>query len=110
MKLLFEILKNGTKYTFLFILFVILSVIFSILFMVGFVYYIKLWEIIPNDLHFLLLILLPIIIVVGIITTMIKKMFGSDDSNSKPKQTQPIDILEIAKTIRKEIDDEKLNK
>ena len=110
MKLLFEILKNGMKYTFLFILFVILSVIFSILFMFGFAYYIKLWEIIPNDLHFLLLILLPIVIIVGIITTMIKKIFSNDDSDNKPKQIQPIDILGIAKTIRKEIDDEKLNK
>lgn len=110
MKLLFEILKNGMKYTFLFILFVILSIIFSILFMFGFAYYIKLWEIIPNDLHFLLLILLPIIIIVGIITTIIKKIFGSDNSEEKPKQRQPIDVLELARTIRKEIDDEKLNK
>lgn len=110
MKLLFEILKNGMKYTFLFILFVILSVIFSILFMFGFAYYIKLWEIIPNDLHFLLLILLPIVIIVGIITTMIKKIFSNDDSDNKPKQIQPIDILGISKTIRKEIDDEELNK
>lgn len=106
MKLLFEILKNGMKYTFLFILFVILSVIFSILFMFGFAYYIKLWEIIPNDLHFLLLILLPIIIIVGIITTMIKKIFGSDNYEEKPKQRQQLDVLEIAKTIRKEMDDE----
>ena len=78
--------------------------------MVGFVYYIKLWEIIPNDLHFLLLVLLPIIIVVGIITTMIKKIFGNNNVVEKPIEKQKIDIIELAKTIRKEMDDEKLNK
>jgi hypothetical protein len=102
MNFILDIFKNGIKYTLLFLFFIFLSVIFSILFTFGFIYYIKLWEIVPNDLHFLMLILLPTILIVGIFTTIIQRIFNGNQN--KVEKQKPIDIIELANTIKKDID------
>jgi hypothetical protein len=107
MNFILDIFKNGIKYTFLFILFVILSILFSVLFTFGMIYYIQLWEIIPQNLHFILLILLPVILFVGLTVTIIQRIFnGSPNKVKKPKH---IDIIELAKSIRQEMDNEQVN-
>ena len=107
MNFILDIFKNGIKYTFLFILFVILSILFSVLFTFGMIYYIQLWEIIPQNLHFILLILLPVILFVGLTVTIIQRIFNS--SPNKVKKPKHIDIIELSKSIRKEMDNEQVN-
>jgi predicted RND superfamily exporter protein len=107
MNFILDIFKNGIKYTILFILFVIFSIVFSILFALLLKYYFGLWITLPSNLHLPLLVILPIVIGVGLVTTIVQRVFNSVFPREREtKNKKKIDIIELANKIKKDIDDE----
>lgn len=103
MNYLFSVIGNGIKYSIYLlalIIFICISFVLSIMLLV---WYINLWAI-TSPQYYILLIIVPIILIIGVISTGIKSIFNKIFPSNPDYSKINVDkmVLEIRKELQKE--------
>lgn len=103
MNYLFSVIGNGIKYSLYLIVIMVFICLSFMLSLVLFTWYINLWVITPPQ-YYILLIILPIILIVGLISTGIKSIFNKIFPPKPDYSKINVDkmVLEIRKELQKE--------
>lgn len=105
MNYLFSVIGNGIKYSIYLIAFMIFIGLSFVLSIILFTWYINLWAVTPSE-YYILLIIIPIILMIGLVSTGIKSIFNKIFP-PKPDYSK-INVDKMVLEIRKELQNENL--
>lgn len=103
MSYLFSVIGNGIKYSIYLLALIIFICLAFVLSIILFVWYINLWAITPPQ-YYILLIIVPIILIIGLISTGIKSIFNKIFNSKQDYSKLNVDkiVLDIRKELQKE--------